>query len=331
MKRVIKPLLFFISMLVILLSILPVEIKSAEGFLSDEINTSEIIDNSVKTNESVQVVHTFSMEEQKYVNEILDEEQKPEIDKTKIEEVKTEEIKTESIIKDNIIPSKEETKKKEEQTTNANSDKEKENYVGRFKISSVGIDVACYESWQQSVVDAEDSAAYFYGYGNVVIADHKTQGFSAIKECQEGTRASLISPSGTREYVFVDKILGHNTGEILTDSNGTPIEELYRDMLICYTCNENWKNITIVIFKINNPSVSNAQTDVKEENNQTETGIIVGEHSWTQWSFEWKGSLTNGRKFHWESRECTTCLEEEWRLVYDETEDALPEIGIESQ
>lgn len=53
------------------------------------------------------------------------------------------------------------------------------NYVGRFQIPSVGVDVACYSSMAQSVVDARDSAAYFHACGHRIIADHVHQGFEA--------------------------------------------------------------------------------------------------------------------------------------------------------
>ena len=121
-------------------------------------------------------------------------------------------------------------------------------YVGRFLIPRVGVDVACYESSAQSVADARDSAAYFYACGHRVIADHVNQGFDAIKGCREGDTAQLVTEQGAEELICVAVIQGHNTGSALTDENYTPINAMYPDALVCYTCNDNWQNVTIVFF-----------------------------------------------------------------------------------
>lgn len=122
------------------------------------------------------------------------------------------------------------------------------NYLGRFTVPAAGVDVACYESSAQSVVDARDSAAYFYACGHWIIADHVHQGFGAIKGCKAGNTAYLETERGRTEYTCVDTIQGHNTGKELTDGDYQPIDELYPDTLVCYTCNDNWQNVTIVFF-----------------------------------------------------------------------------------
>ena len=121
-------------------------------------------------------------------------------------------------------------------------------YYGRFQIPAVGVDVACYNSGAQSVVDARDSAAYFYACGHQVIGDHVHQGFGAIKRCRVGDTAQLVTPHGVERYTCVGQIRGHNTGTELTDWDYKPIDDLYPDTLVCYTCNDNWKNVTIVFF-----------------------------------------------------------------------------------
>ena len=124
------------------------------------------------------------------------------------------------------------------------------NYLGRFTVPAAGVDVACYGSSAQAVADANDSAAYFDACGHTVIADHVNQGFGAIKGCAIGDRAQLTTEKGEETYVCVGSIQGHNTGKELTDENYTPIDELYPDTLVCYTCNDNWQNVTIVFFAL---------------------------------------------------------------------------------
>jgi hypothetical protein len=126
-------------------------------------------------------------------------------------------------------------------------------YLGRFSVPGVGVNVGCYESSAQAVADAHDSAAYFDACGHTVIADHVNQGFGAIKGCDVGDRAQLTTESGAESYVCVGSIQGHNTGTALTDGNYTPIDELYPDALVCYTCNDNWQNVTIVFFAPEKP------------------------------------------------------------------------------
>lgn len=123
------------------------------------------------------------------------------------------------------------------------------NYVGKFSIPSVGVDVSCYESSEQSVVDARDSAAYFYACDHWIIADHVHQGFSAIKRCKVGDTALLLTEHGISRYTCVGKIQGHNTGSSLTDTDYKPIDGMYPNSLVCYTCNDNWRNVTIVFFE----------------------------------------------------------------------------------
>ena len=121
-------------------------------------------------------------------------------------------------------------------------------YLGRFYIPAVGVDVACYRSSAQSVADAADSAAYFFACGHDVIADHVNQGFGAIKGCKIGDGAQLVTAEGTEHYTCVGLIQGHNTGIALTDLAYNPIDDMYPDTLVCYTCNDNWRNVTIVFF-----------------------------------------------------------------------------------
>lgn len=237
---------------------------------------------------------------------------------------------------------KEEIKQPNEQTSPDKTDEKDNNkkpepqknskypYVGRLVIPSVGIDVACYAGYEQEIVDAKNSAAYFYGYGHIIIGDHKNQGFSAIKSCSTGTKAKMITNNGTETYTCVGKIQGHNTGYELTDANYASIKNLYPGAIACYTCNDNWKNVTIVFFMPD--SEMNKQTDPTQPETPPAPdiekpsgyGCAEGKHIWSDWKFEWAGS-TNGKEFHWESHECAVCHDEEWELVYDYIPEPTPE------
>lgn len=121
--------------------------------------------------------------------------------------------------------------------------------LGRWVIPDVGVNVACYESRDQSVCDAKDSAAVF-GYGETtLIADHNNQGFSAIRRCKAGTKAYMDTGSGRQEYVCTSVLQGHNTGTQLTDANGNDLNKANAGGFTCYTCNDNWRNITIAFFE----------------------------------------------------------------------------------
>lgn len=121
---------------------------------------------------------------------------------------------------------------------------------GRWSVPEVGIDVAVFCSNEQSVVDAIDSAAFFEYGNNYLLGDHWNQGFEAIKNCQPGMAASFDTLEGNNKYLCVDVITGHNTGKSITDDSGVDLRDYpLQDAIICYTCNDSWKNITIVIFQ----------------------------------------------------------------------------------
>jgi hypothetical protein len=113
----------------------------------------------------------------------------------------------------------------------------------------VGVDVACYDSAAQGVVNAADSAAYFAYGAHMVIADHVNQSFSGLLDCAVGDVAQLTKDGGTEQYQCVAVIDGHNTGYDLTDENYTSIGELYPGTLVCYTCKNGWQNVTISFFE----------------------------------------------------------------------------------
>ena len=121
----------------------------------------------------------------------------------------------------------------------------------RLTIPSVGVNVGCFWGTNnlQTLVDASDSAALFSYGGMTIVADHRHQGFSAMKNSSIGTKAYMNYGDHTEEYVCIANFKGHNTGHALTDNNDTDISELYPGYLAMYTCNENWQNITITIWQ----------------------------------------------------------------------------------
>lgn len=122
-------------------------------------------------------------------------------------------------------------------------------YVGRWVIPSVGVNVAIYASSSQAVTDAKDSANYINFHDYYLIGDHNNQGFNAIKSCQVGTRAFISKENKTQEYICTNIQIGHNTGKTLTDLDYEPISTKSTKAILCYTCNDHWRNVTIVTFE----------------------------------------------------------------------------------
>lgn len=131
--------------------------------------------------------------------------------------------------------------------------------AGTLYIPSVGLTVPIYEgTWNlsadQAIVDRQNSAVYgpagYYACCDF-IADHTDQGFSKIKEAEPGwTKAYVVRTDGSvQTYICTDKFKGHNTGDDLTDWSGNSIKQNNAGGLGMYTCNENWRNITIVFWQ----------------------------------------------------------------------------------
>ena len=121
-------------------------------------------------------------------------------------------------------------------------------HVGRFYIPDVGVNVALYDTYAQSVCDNKDSACFFdYGTQRIV-ADHKHQGFNAIKKCKPGMEAYISDGTKIERFVCTEIILGHNDG-LLYDNDYNDVAYRNPDGITCYTCNDHWKNVTIVFFK----------------------------------------------------------------------------------
>ena len=122
-------------------------------------------------------------------------------------------------------------------------------YFGRWIVQSCGIDVACYLSLSQDVVDSEDAAAFFQLGDQYVIGDHSNQDFISLGSCQPGDLACLETADGIAVYVCTAIVQGHNLEKAITDDAGNSIEYGFNTGgITCYTCNDNWRNIHIVLF-----------------------------------------------------------------------------------
>lgn len=107
----------------------------------------------------------------------------------------------------------------------------------------------------QWIVDEYDHALvcnYAPNYidgGLLLIADHNTDGFSAIQKAVPGvTTCQIKHIDGTvSSYVCTKKFSGHNTTEYVTDSDYHLVTG-NSNQIGMYTCNDNWHDVTIVIW-----------------------------------------------------------------------------------
>ena len=140
-------------------------------------------------------------------------------------------------------------------------EKSKRGSMGRLYIPDVDLNVALFDSGfydgnSQTIVDNKDSAAYLNDFDIPIIADHKHQGFSKMKQSIPNETLAYINTGDKIEtYLCAKKCIGKNTGFLLIDDENRCIsvyDEAYKDFgeyIVMYTCNENWQNITITFWK----------------------------------------------------------------------------------
>ena len=124
---------------------------------------------------------------------------------------------------------------------------------GCLFIPSLGIQVPVYKTpggeKGQAITDRSDSAAYLTTFHMPLIADHKNQGFEAIKDSSPGeTVAFLLTKSRVSEYLCSDIFIASNVEKDILDENGKSIDDYDTDFAL-YTCNENWHHVTVVLFR----------------------------------------------------------------------------------
>lgn len=132
-------------------------------------------------------------------------------------------------------------------TPNYNDDKDYENFIGRLYIDDVKIDVALYESWEQKVVDRDDSAAYMGWPKHRLIGDHNNQAFKNLGKTKVGAIACIEKEDGTLAYYKCKEVFkGHNNGGTITDNNGNDVTK--KADILMYTCYNGWKNIWVTLW-----------------------------------------------------------------------------------
>lgn len=127
---------------------------------------------------------------------------------------------------------------------------------GRLTIPSVGEDVAIYwspleEGHAQEVVDQKDSAAIWQDEdsGTLIICDHRSDGFEAIKFCKPGCIAYIKQTDGSLrklKCIGIDH-KGRNLGVIL-DGDKNRAAENGEDVMM-YTCMQDRTHVCIVYWE----------------------------------------------------------------------------------
>lgn len=133
--------------------------------------------------------------------------------------------------------------------------------VGRLVIEDVGITVALYTmngtdiDHDQAVVDKKDSAGWGdyteFGESSHLIADHNYQEFKNLCDVTPGTSvARILHSDGTEDRYICTRIDndGTNDGEYIYDSDGENVAFMDSALLYMYTCNSNWRNVTITFW-----------------------------------------------------------------------------------
>ena len=128
---------------------------------------------------------------------------------------------------------------------------------GRLDIPSIGIGVALNyvdlrDGTAQSVVDAYDSAAYFFWHDcKYVIADHNNQGFANLRNAQVGSYAQISNADGYVDTYICTRVCtdGRNTQYDLLDEYGVSADLSENGSLLMYTCNQDWEHITLTFWE----------------------------------------------------------------------------------
>lgn len=110
-------------------------------------------------------------------------------------------------------------------------------YVSNFSVALYDYNVNTQSSSSlQTIVNNQDSAAYYINNGRLVIADHNYQGFSILANLNVGTTSYIKFKDGSIiRYRLIKKSKGVNTGPDLKDNNGNSFLNMDSD-IIMYTC-----------------------------------------------------------------------------------------------
>lgn len=193
----------------------------------------------------------------KVVNHEDKPKNKPKPIEVKVKEIKTQGLKVEEIKNEEQKP---ELGKDVDMTTfpedHILNDNQPLGSIGRLYIPSQGFSVKLEDAeglsldQAQTLVDKQDTAVKICDdyKASVAIADHTEQGFHVIKNLKGGDKVFLKLANGVgdiEEYAveFVDPNC-INTHDNLYLSTGESIIDL--GGIYMYTCNEDWRHVTIV-------------------------------------------------------------------------------------
>ena len=112
-------------------------------------------------------------------------------------------------------------------------------YVSNFSVALYDYNVNTNSSSSlQTIVNNNDSAAYYMTNGKLVIADHSYQGFNVLVGLNQGANSYIKFKDGSSiRYRLIKKSKGVNTGPDLKDTKGNSFFKMNSD-IIMYTCYE---------------------------------------------------------------------------------------------
>ena len=111
----------------------------------------------------------------------------------------------------------------------------------------------------QSVVDAEESAAWFHYGGTIIVADHNGQGFMRITQAIPGESGALVQKDGVMsKYICVNAGVGRNERTSLHDADGNKFNTYPEKTMITYTCYNGWQNVYYCVWQ---PFMEPVKTD----------------------------------------------------------------------
>ena len=197
---------------------------------------------------------TIIVEETDNIKKIKNEKQMIlERKKLEQEKIKKEKLERERLEKAKTTISKTTTVKKavpkKNPTTRTNSVKYGTYgrlYVPGYSVALYDFNVNTQSSLSlQTIVNNQDSAAYYINNGKYVIADHYYQGFSALANLNVGATSYIRFKDGSIiRYKMIKKSRGVNTGPDLVDNNGNSFFNMNSD-IIMYTCYEDGIMVTL--------------------------------------------------------------------------------------
>ena len=119
-------------------------------------------------------------------------------------------------------------------------------YVSGYSVPLYDYNVNTTSNYSlQTIVNNQDSAAYYINHGKLIIADHNYQGFNVLSYLNEGSTSHISFEDGSIvRYRLIKKSRGYNAGSDLIDTNGNSFFNMKSD-LIMYTCYEDGIMVTL--------------------------------------------------------------------------------------